>query len=132
MFWEKKNNEESQCFNINNASDRVNLMKFNLKILNIFQCISFEYKRFHKGARSTTTTRRCNKKKIFYHTKHKTKSSQLKWLIIKSDIAKRSRRLRFYDVLLIYNKYHQQSSNHLHEMKKLMFLIYERSRCFFL
>ena len=128
MFWERKNDEKSQCFNINNASNRVNLMRFNLKILNIFQCISFEYKRFYKGARPATATRRYNKKKIFYYTKHKTKSLQLKWSIMKSDIAKRSRRRRSYNVSSTYNKYHQQSSSHSHEMRKSVFLIHERSR----
>ena len=131
MFWGKKNDKKSQCFNINSASNRANLMRFNLKILNIFQCISFEYKKFHKDARSATTTRRCNKKEIFYHTKHKTKLSQSRWSIMKFDITKRSRQRRFYDVSSMYNKYHQQSSNHSHEMKKSIFLIHERSRRFF-
>ena len=49
---------------------------------------------------------------------------------MKFDIVKQSRQRRFYDVLLMYNKYYQQSSNHLHEMKKSMFLIHERSRRF--
>ena len=132
MFWEKNNNEKSQCFNINNVLNRVNLMRFNLKILNIFQCISFEYKKFYKDARSATTTRRCNKKKIFYHTKHKIKSFQSRWLIMKFNIAERSRWRRFYDVLSTYNKYHQQNLSHSHEMKKSMFLVHERSRRFFL
>ena len=132
MFWERKNDEKSQCFNINSAPNRVNLIKFNLKILNIFQCISFKYKKFHKGARPATTTRRCNKKEIFYHTKHKTKSSQSRWSIMKSDIAERSRQRRFYDVSSTYNKYHQQNSSHSHEMRKSVLLIHERNRRFFL
>ena len=50
---------------------------------------------------------------------------------MKFDIAKRSRQRRFYDVLSTYNKYYQQSSSHLYEMRKSMFLIHERSRRFF-
>ena len=51
---------------------------------------------------------------------------------MKFDIAKQSRRRRFYNVLLTYNKYHQQNSSHSHEMKKSIFLVHERSRRFFL
>ena len=51
---------------------------------------------------------------------------------MKFDIAKRSRRRRFYNISSMYNKYHRQNLNHLYEMKKLMFLIYERSRRFLL
>ena len=51
---------------------------------------------------------------------------------MKFDIAERSRRRRFYNVLSTYNKYHQQNSNHSHEMKKSIFLIHERNcRSFF-
>ena len=50
---------------------------------------------------------------------------------MKFDIAERSRRRRLYDVLSTYNKYHQQNSSHLYEMRKSMLLIHERSRRFF-
>ena len=50
---------------------------------------------------------------------------------MKFDIVKRSRRRRSYNVSSTYNKYHQQNSNHSHEMKKSVFLIHERNRRFF-